>query len=307
MFSARRRSGFRPPFGPPIVVMGAAALISLAAAQLASAAPLPMQLVAAAPDCQSPHGAARAAGRHLGAAPLIADNIDGSGQLAGRAITGNAQGGKQFSIALPVESAVTPANGDALVYTRATGGKSEVHLVDLATGCDALLARPGGTARSAVLGPAADVVYVHSVSFPARADLGVARYALDGSSSQPVVPPLPGDDRFGVTFGTQLGWSTDGATLFVQSCGASQCRTRLLDVAAGSITLFDADGQGQIIGVTPNHLVTYAGCGGLPCGVLSIDRATGATATLADEAWSASFDGTAVRIETAAWIVEVEQ
>src|SRR3954454_435034 len=158
MFSARRRIRFRPPFGPPLAMMGTAALMSLAAAQLASAAPLPMQLVAAPPDCQTPHGAARAAGRHLGGAAHVAENLDGSGQLVGRAITGNALG-VPFSIELPVESAVAARMGDALVYTRAVGGKSEVHFVDLATGCDALLARPSGTARSAVLDPAANVVY----------------------------------------------------------------------------------------------------------------------------------------------------
>src|SRR4051812_9837613 len=108
MFSARRRIRFRPPFGPPLAVMGTAVLMSLAAAQLASAAPLPLQLVAAPSDCQSAHGAARAAGRHMGGAARVLDNLDGSGQLVGRAITGDAQG-TAFSIALPVESAVASA------------------------------------------------------------------------------------------------------------------------------------------------------------------------------------------------------
>jgi hypothetical protein len=283
--------------------MGTAALISLSAAQLVSAAPLYAALVA---DCSTPGGAARAAGRHIGAPAAISDKLDQRGEFLGRSIAGQAAG-RPFALTLPVESSVSAPAGDALVYTRAIAGKSEVHVVDLATGCDATLARPAGTARSAVLDPSGSAVYVHGVTFPARADAGVVRYALDGSADQRVVLPLPDDARFGLTFGTQLGWSTDGSTLFVHSCGAYECRTRLLDVASGSVSTVDSRGHGQIIGVTPAHLVTYGACTGLPCPVISHDLATGSEETVANVAWATSIDGSSLTIQTAAGNVQVLQ
>src|SRR3954447_5412715 len=303
MLRARRRINIRPPLVPSLV-MGTAALISLAAAQLASAAPLVTPVVSA--DCATAGSAARAAGRHIGVPVAISDRVDQSGVFVGRSMSLNFAA-RPVAISLPVESSVSPAIGDALVYTRAVGGSSEVHLVDLATGCDELLARPAGTARSAVLDPSGSAVYVHRITFPARADAGVTRYALDGSAARIVVPPLPDDAHFGVTFGTQLGWSTDGSTLFVQSCGGSECRTRLLDVSSASVQMIDRRGHGQIIGVTPRHLVTYAACPGLPCAVVSRDLATGLETTLADEAWSVSFGGTTLSIDTASGKMEVAQ
>src|SRR3954453_1092142 len=272
MLSARRRIDFRPPFAPLFIVMGTAALISLVAVQFASAAPLAAAV--AAPDCTGQGGAARAAGRHSGTPAAVADRLDQRGEFLGRVIAGTAAG-RAFAITLPVESSVSAATGDALVYSRAVGGKSEVHLVDLASGCDAVLAKPPGTVRSAVLDPSASAVYIHSVTYPSRADAGVSRYPLDGTPSRLVVPALPEDADFGLTFGTQLGWSTDGATLFVHSCGAQECRTRLLDVATGSVTTIDRRGHGQMIGLTPQHLVTYGACTGLPCMVISGDLVTG--------------------------------
>src|SRR4051794_24286105 len=128
MLGARWRTRFRPPVAPPLVVMGTAALISLAAAQLVSAAPLLAASVA--PDCSTPGGAARAAARHLGAPAAVVDRLDQRGEFTGRTISGLAAG-RPFAIALPVESSVSAADGDALAYTRASGGKSEVHVVDL--------------------------------------------------------------------------------------------------------------------------------------------------------------------------------
>lgn len=310
------RAPWRNVFGPPLAVMGTAALLSLAAAQLATAAAFAPRLAATAQDasdCSSiPGVAARAVGRRSGGVPpVVQQKLDALGQFAGRNVIVSGVG-RSLSISLPAESFVGAPAGDAVVYTSAIGGRSEVHVIDLAVGCDVILARPPGIVRSALLDPSGAAVYVHSVSNPARQDAGVSRYALDGSAVQLVVPPLPDDPRFGVTFGTQLGWSFDGGALFVQSCGADSCRTRLMDVASGGVSTYDGLGQSSIIGVTPAHVVTYGDCAGLPCSVVSIDRATHAATTLADEAWSASLaaggDGSAiVRIETTAGIVEVTQ
>lgn len=305
MFRARRRTSIRPPFIPPLV-MGTAALITLAAAQLAVAAPLFRS--SSATDCSTSGAAARAMTRHVGAAPAVTQKLDARGEFMGR---GLAFAGRPAT-ALPVDSFVGQPAGDALVYTSSLLGRSEIHVADLGAGCDTIVARTSTVARSAVLDPSGSAIYVHSVTFSGRADAGVTRYPLDGGAPLQVVPNLPDDSRFGLNFATQLGWSADGATLFVQSCGAEQCRTRLLNTASGAITTFDKDGQGPIIGVSTRHLVTYGACGGLPCAVLSTDTRSGATATLVDQGWSTSFiPGTSgaatVRIETAAGTIEVQQ
>jgi hypothetical protein len=284
--------------------VGTAALITLAAAQLA-AAPL---IRAASNDCSSAGAATRAMTRHIGRPPAVAQRLDGSGVFTGRSLTLPGRG----AISLPPDSFVSDAVGDALVYTSSNGGRSEIHLVDLAAGCDAVVARPPGVVRSAILSRDGSAVYVHSVTFPARDDAGVTRYALDGSAVTLVVPPLPNNKRFGLTFGTQLGWSTDDAALFVQSCALEECRTRVLDLASGAIATFDADAQGPIIGLTPRHLVTYAACGGLPCPVLGTDLSTGAVDVLVDEAWDTSIATSVsgspiVRIDTAAGTTEIAQ
>ena len=230
-----------------------------------------------------------------------AEKLNTAGEYEGQHLSVTLADGSPLEIDLPAESFVAEAHGDALVYTRVDGGHSQVRLIDLATGCDSVLARPKGIVRSALMDADGAAVYVHAVSVGGRQDLGVTRYSLDGGSRL-VVPPLDVDGRFGPTFGTRLAWSTDNSTLVVQSCGLEQCRTRLLD-ANGALTTFDADGQGELIAVTPRYLVAYAACAGLPCAVTSIDRSDGVVSQLAAEAWSTQVtptaDGAVISIETA--------
>jgi len=309
MLRARWRTTSRRPLIPPAVVLGTAILISLAAAQVSAAVPLAKHAAAAA-ECAASGQAKKAAGRHSGLPPGLAQKLDAKGQFLGRYIAVSAPG-RAVTLNLPVESSISQPIGDALVYTQSVGATSEIHVIDLGTGCDELLARANGTVRSAMLNSVGDTLYVHSVTFPFRSDAGVTRYALDSGTSSEVVPALPDDARFGPTFSTQLGWSIDGGALFVQSCGEKECRTRLLNIATGASATFDAAGQGQIIGATTAHLITYGDCLGQPCAVISTDLATGTTATLADEAWSATLvatpGGPVVQIETAAGMIEVPQ
>lgn len=309
MLRAKWRKFGQSPFIPPLLVSGTAALMTLAVAQLAAAAQPPGS--AAVSDCGAPELARRAAARHVGPAPALAAMLDARGQFLGRGVS-IAAPGRTISVALPAESFVGSPQGDALVYTLAAGGSSEIHVVDLGSGCDALIARPAQNVRSALLTPSGDAIYVHSVSAGGRADLGVARYELADGTVSVALPPLPADERFGVTFGTQLGWSTDAATLFVQSCGAQACRTRTLDIAGGAAKTYDQDGQGQIIGLSRDHLLTFADCTGLPCAVVSTDLESGARTTLVARAWSATLSGDGADraladIETADGMVEVAQ
>ena len=287
-----------------------AALLSLAALPLYDRA---VPRAAAAPACAANAGlavAAAVASRGPSVAPRITDKIGVRGEFTGRRLALTTARGAVLAIDLPIESSVAPALGSVVTYTAAAAGRSEVHVVDASTGCDFVVARPADIARSALIAADGRAVYVHSVS-AARADAGVTRYDLDGSDeSTLVVPPLPADERFGRTFGTQLAQSADGGTLAVQSCALHACRTRLLDVASSQVRMLDDAGQGALVGVTAGHLVAYRDCSGLPCAVISISRATGATRVLADEAWSASVVGgsdapAVVSIQTAAGIVEV--
>ncbi len=306
MLSARWRTSIRPPFSPPLIVLGTAALISLAAAQLAAAAPLAQ--TSAAADCSGPGAAARAMHRHAAAPPITTQKLDDRGEFAGRGLTLKGR----TPLSLPVDSFVGVPIGDALLYSATVGGRSEIHLVDMSGDCDTIVAVVAGIARSAILDPDGGAVYVHSVTHPSRSDAGVTRYAMDGSEVTQVVPPLPDDARFGLTFATQLGLATDGTALFVQSCGVAQCRTRVLDLSSGLISTFDGDGQGPIIGLTPDHLVSYGACGGLPCTVLSLDRTTGETGMVVEQGWTATM-GTdesghpVVHVETAEGETEVAQ
>ena len=317
MLSATRRNRF----GPPLILLGSAVLMSLAITPLTSStigpalAAGPYQPGAAVSCLLTPAAAGRAAMRHdarTNAAAIRHEKLNGNGELVGRDVAIHAANGRDDVIDLPVESFIAQPSGDALVYTRVVGGHSEIHVVDLAVGCDTLVARPREIARSALIGLDGTSVYVHSVTAKGRADAGVTRYPLDGGDPELVVPPLPDDDTFGVTFGTQLAWGTDGATLAAQSCAIDQCRTRLLDLATDEITMYDAPGQGELVGVSAAHVVAFAACTGLPCAVISVDRGAGTTRVLAAEAWSAALtngpgDTAVVSIETSAGTVEIDQ
>ena len=281
------RARWRDQIVPPVVVLGTALLLNaaiptslLGPATIAAGRAQPP----AAAACPPPSAIAAAVNRHdaAGRLPVTLDPvISTAGELTAQV--------------LAIDTAAGPV----------------VHLVDLATGCDAVAVKPTHIVRSAVIAPDGSSIYAHSVTRASRRDNGVARFDLAGASSV-VVPPLPESDAFGPTFGTLLRWSSDGAALAVQSCGFEACRTRILDVATGRIATFAPPGQGAFIALTTHHLVTFAACAGLPCDVLSTDLASGATATLAGAAWSASSadqaDGNAiVTIETAAETTEVIQ
>ena len=304
------RAQWRERLGPQAVIMGTAALLTIAAASLAADPPAP---VAAAVNC-GPAGpmlrSAAAAGPAAAFRARGRERLGTRGQFIGRALTVTPENGARFELSLPVESSVSLPVGKAVVYTRHNTGRSEVRAIDLVSGCDTLLAQPPGVVRSALLAADGKSVYVHAVAGAARADAGITRYPIGGGAGVLVMPQLPADARFGPTFGTRLEWSVDGSTLVVQSCGATSCRTRLLDVATGAIVTLDAHPHGELIGVTATHLVAFDACHWLPCGVLSIHRATTELATLADEAMAATLrtgpDGTSfVQIQTPAGTVEV--
>lgn len=296
----------------PLAVIGA----QLAAGSLAPAAFAALRLPAA-DDCSAFD--ATAAGEAALRPPLAAtqlslfDQLDTAGELVERRLELTTASGNASIVDLPVESSVAQPVGELLVYTEAPADAlSEIHALDLATGCDMLLATDDEAVRSAIIDPAGKALYVHSVTRAGRDDRGVERIELSTGLARRVLPPLPESDTIGPTFGTGLHWSGAGDALAVQSCGFSSCRTRVVDVWSGAVSTYDAAGQGQFIGLTARHLVTYADCPGLPCAVLSAPLAGGDVTAVASRAFDARLVRDAagrdlLRIETATGTEELEQ
>jgi hypothetical protein len=288
-----KRARWREGFGLPVLLLSA--MLSTTVTPAAMSAGL-LPAIGRGADCASvtPAVAGRAAtdaGPGAGFARVTAQ-LARKGDLTGRTLSGRAANGAPISVALPVESYVAPPDGSVVLFTRSSSETgSEVRAIDLNSGCDIKLAAPSEIVRSAILDSSGVQVYVHSVTRGGRADAGVTRIDLGSGAAALAVPPLRPSDDIGPIFGTELHWSVDGSHLAVQSCGFSQCLTRVLDVASGVLSTFDADNQGAFIGLTADHLLTYGDCLGLPSDVASTDLATGRVSLLATGASSASLEG----------------
>lgn len=304
----------RNRIGPPSVLLGTALLLSAVSTAILGAGSNRTMADARCPA--TPSEAARAAVRATpghGASARVEQIMSHRGELTGRLLNVQRANGTYLAVALPPESFIGQPVGDLVVYTSYTAAAgSAVHLVDLVNGCDVIAVSPAEIVRSALVDPHGAAIYVHSVTRVGRSDDGVQRFDLASAASTLVVPPLPPSDDAGPTFATELRWSLDGSALAVQSCGFEACRTRVLSIDSGSVATFDAPGQGALIGLTSQHLVTFGACAGLPCSVLGIDLSTAATSVLADTAWSATLasgpDGSGVvTIDTDAGTTEVIQ
>ena len=308
---------WRDRVGPPKALLGIALLLTAVTPAALAAGSQILAAEARADGCSaSPAATARAALRNASNRAFlnVRELLGRRGELTGRVLSVDRAGRTGLSITLPPESYVGPRIGDLVVYTRdSVVGGSSVHLLDLEAGCDLAISQPEDVVRSAIVDPTGSAVYVHSVTRGDRRDNGIHAIDLATGVTRQVVAPLPLSAEQGPTFGTYLGWSLDGGALAVQSCGFEACRTRLLDVASAKVTTFDGHGQGALIGLTNEHLVTFADCHGLPCDVLSIDLATGVSAMLAEDAVGASIsaagDGAGIlTIQTAAaGVIEVTQ
>lgn len=311
----------RPPrrngLGPPVIVLGTALLLTA----LLPASSLSVTSAAAghgkpqASPCPAAPVVAQAA-RQVGAASAgrihFDPVIDGKGELTSQLLSVDTDSGP-LATELPAESFVGRPVGGLIVYTGySAAAGSSVHLVEVATGCDVIALLPPEVVRSALIAPDGTSLYVHSVTRGARRDNGVQRFDLATRSTTVVVPPMLPSSDFGPVFGTELRWSVDGRALAVQSCGFEACRTRVLDVASGIVSSFAAPGQGALIGLTKQHLITYGVCPGLPCTVLGIDLGTAQQTVLTSTAWSAVIVGSGdgggmVTIETPAGVLEIPQ
>jgi hypothetical protein len=287
-------AGWRDRIGPPSILLGSALILTAAipAATAVVSRPSPGP-VAACPG--SPAKAARAAQRDGVQAKDVGvraeARITSRGELTGRILRLDQSDEPAISISLPAESFVSERTGDAVVYTRSGDGSgSEVHIVNVETGCDTIVASPAQIVRSAILDRSGSAVYVHSVTRAGRGDAGVERHDLSSGAVTTAVPPLAPSAVTGRIFATELRWSTDGRALTVQSCGFASCLSRVLDVASGVVATIDGRGQGALIATTSHHLVAFAPCPGLPCSVIAFDIESGAGELIAEDALDARID-----------------
>jgi hypothetical protein len=305
---------WRDRLGPPSFVLSTGLMLAvIVPTAIAAGPPLPSPGAPAACPSFEPAAVARAATGGAVAPRVKSETVlDAVGEMTGRqlSVQGARGRGPALTVSLPAESFAAPARGTVVVYGwhRPESG-SEIHALDADSGCGALLARPPDVVRSAVLDPSGTSLYVHSVAAGDRRDLGVTRYDLAAGTSSPALEPLSPSETFGPTFATELRWSLEGHELAVQACGFSACRTRVLEVADHDVQAYEGAGHGAIVGLTETDLFVFDRCHWAPCALLAIDRASGSTRTLVDEAFGATLtlqDGKPMlTVDTAAGTHEV--
>jgi hypothetical protein len=274
-------SRWRQRAGPGLLALGLAGLLGPAPAGALDATWIP-------PSC--PTGAftrpAADAGDPATAAWYRMDPVlDEAGTLAAQRLVAGGGSARPRSLDLDAESFAAGPFGAVVLAGSDDGRRSTLRLIDLTAGCATSVANERDVIRGATLAPGAAAIYEHRVERATRTDRGVWRRPLDGSvEPERVLPPIAPDDRFGRTFLTELSWSADRSTLVVQTCGQVACRTRLLDVAAGRVTMIEEPDLGDALGVAGDRLVAYLACRGLPCPIVSVDVATGARTVVTEAA-----------------------
>jgi hypothetical protein len=186
----------------------------------------------------------------------------------------------------PESFASGPFGGTVLAGTD-DGRSSRLSLVSLEAGCAWPVAEAADVIRHATLSPGGRSIVEFRVDRRTRVDLGVWSRPLDGAAPSRILGPLESDLRFGPTWLTELGWSDDGRTLVVQSCGEVACRFRLVDLGTGGTTLAADPALGDLVGVAEDRIVARGACRGLPCPVIAVDRDGGRPVILADAAGQA--------------------
>ncbi len=218
--------------------------------------------------------------------------VDQDGTLTGQRLRIGIGPDRARYLDLPPESTAAGPFGRLVLAVADDGYRSELRGFDRIADCWWALGSDTDVVRRATVDPAGVAIHEHRVDRETRADLGVWRRPLDGSAATQQLPPLPPDESVGVTFSTTLTWSVEGDRLAVQSCGAVQCRTRVLDPATGHIELLSGSGQGELVGLVGDRAVAYAACQGLPCALLAIEVPTGVATRIVPAAGLARLAGT---------------
>jgi len=246
-------------FGPGIAAMAAVAAI----ASTTAGAPPPIW---DPPDCpRLPSVGARTSAAWFRLDPDLA-----AGTLVGQRLTiGDAERARRWQLAIDAESfAADPRGGTVLIGTD-DGRASRLSLIDVIDGCRWPVATSRDVVRSAIPTLDGTAIVEHRVDRRTRADLGIWRRPLDGSMPTRMLPAISVDDRFGPTWVTELGWSEDGASLVVTSCGEVACRHRVVPAMGGTVTTIADPSLGSFVGMADDRLIVREACRGLPCGLVS--------------------------------------
>ncbi|MEO5885478.1 MAG: hypothetical protein ABIQ58_08195 [Candidatus Limnocylindrales bacterium] len=211
------------------------------------------------------------------------DPVLAAGSRVGQRLDLGRVGGRTWTMRLAPESfATTPTDGRIVVGTD-DGIRSTVSVVDVERGCATIVATSTDVIRRAVIAPDGATVYEFRVRRTDRADLGLWR-RTPGHDAVRVVDPISADATFGITWTTDLAWSTDGRSLAMTSCGEVACRTRVVDVASGDVRAVTDPQFGRVVGLADDHLVVRGACRGLPCPLIAVDLRDASARTLAQAA-----------------------
>ena len=275
------------------LALGMAALVGLTATTVASTpAAEGGRLVAVDPPaCLERESAARGAPprgpEELPGEPWyrIAHELSADGVLEARTlILGRVGSATDRSIRLAPESFVSGPFGHTVLLGSDDGRRTSLRLFDADRDCLTDLGESRDIVRQATIDSTGRQLYEHRIDRRTRADLGVFRRPLAGGDDIRVMRPLHGEDPWGRTFSTELSWDLDGEVLAVQACGAVLCRTRTLDPVTNVGSMFDDPGQGELLGLAHDVLVTWVPCSGLPCPILGLDLQSGEKRLLAEAA-----------------------
>lgn len=281
---------------PPLIVT--AGLVAAGAVAAGTRLGEPIPPLAALPACPGGLGPVLAQPLPPAEAPdsgawyRLDPRLDRTGSVTGHVLATGASG-RTSSTALDAESSASGPFGDAVLVVSDDGASSLLAVVDARRGCAIGIGTSDQVVRRALIEPGAGAIVEHRLERSTRESLGIWRRPLDGGPSARIAPPIAPDGRFGRTFSTEMSWTDDGR-LVVQSCGARSCRTRVVDPRPGTVTAaVDDPGQGELIGVSGDVLVTYASCASLPCPIVATDLRAGTRRILAEAAGLARLVGSA--------------
>jgi hypothetical protein len=231
------------------------------------------------PDCPGvPSIGARPTGAWIRLDPELS-----AGMLVGQRLTvGTAGLATGRRLQLEAEAFASEPRGGTVLVGSDDGRASRLSLIDVAAGCAWSLATARDVVRSAVTTPDGSGIVEHRVDRLTRIDLGVWRRPLDGGAPTRLLAPIAVDERFGPTWVTGLGWSADGESLVVTSCGEAACRHRIVAESGGEVTTVADTTLGSFVGMADDRLIVRGACRGLPCPLVA--RGTGGDAVTVLEA-----------------------
>lgn len=165
--------------------------------------------------------------------------------------------------------------GSRVLYGEFSGGESTIAVLDAARDCLETTVSVPGIVFTATIDPAGDFIYHDMVDAEDRAERGIWRHALDGSiPATRVLPGIRAEDPIAPVWVNTFAWSPTG-DLAIQSCGAFECMTRIVDPRTGSVRFDRSAGQGAMVALDASGpLVLDGDCRIEPCPIRGSAKAS---------------------------------